>query len=327
MSHEANLSNPSGIQPFRFLPLLLGAIIATVGAAHAKPRAGSAEAELLLQEEAHDRVSMTLARKKEELEMYRQYQETAAEIQKARQVLATEKEKLAALDEEKLEVEDAVSALQLSFEDYRDQYRKSEREAAKGEILDLSETKGAGYEESKVLGISPLHLRVSRPTGAEGIPFKDLPESIQDRFQFSEEEAAAYQLRLAKTDAARAQQFAEWKAGAGKGGQDPLLSSANHGKRLEATMKLAAQKREESSRYESLSDQWRTTAARFWKGVSRARSASARKSRESTASKAESKADDFMDLSKSVRLQAIDLDGEVLKIRELIAKEAKEKKK
>jgi len=99
-----------------------------------------------------------------------------------------------------------LDGIQLDFEEYRDQYRVNERGLAVGETLDFSETKGDAFKSCKVSKITPLNVHVMRSTGPIGIPYKELPSEIQDRFQFGEEEAQIYQNKL---DASRQR----WRGG------------------------------------------------------------------------------------------------------------------
>ncbi len=108
-------------------------------------------------------------------------------------------------------LQDGIEAGQLTFEEYRDQYRTNERARGIGEVVDLSSTKGAGFELCEIKSISPLHLRISRSAGIMGIPYQELPKGIQDRFQFGEEEAANHQQVMNATLAQRNKQMAQWK--------------------------------------------------------------------------------------------------------------------
>jgi len=274
-----------------------------------KPKAGTIESELIIQGGILDSVAVRLARKKENLEVYRRYQEVAAEIAQATATLDSIKKEIAALEAKKIVAGDEFSLAQLMFEDYRDRYRESERQAAEGEILDLSETKGDSYQECKVLGISALHLRISRPTGAEGIPFKELPVSIQDRFQFSNEEAAEFAAKMAKSDVARALAYNQLR-----NEKRNLLSDASipkENERLAQLELLAKNTHDESARLRKESDEWREKAARYWKSIGAASSQSGRKSRESLASRAEAKADQYFELSRAARFEADRIDGEI----------------
>ncbi len=89
-----------------------------------------------------------------------------------------------------------LSEMQQKHELYRERYRRNERGLAIGEIIDLSETLGDDYKKSKIREISPLHLRVMKASGPIGIPYEQLPSSVQDRFQFSEQEATAFREKM-----------------------------------------------------------------------------------------------------------------------------------
>lgn len=302
--------------------LMVACAVSMIAPVQGKPRAGTPEHELAIQEGVLDGVSRRLERKKEELEVYRKYQEVASNVAKASSDLEALRAEIAELKERKIVAGDEVSAVQLAFEDYRDEYRKSERLAAEGEILDLSETKGAAYTECKVLGISPLHLRVSRPSGTEGIPFQDLPESIQDRFQFGAEEAARYAGQMAKTDAARAKAYSQWKSGVKKEAVQELKGGKLEDQLAQA-QQLAGKARQEQEQLRKVSDEWREKASRYWKSMSAARSDSSRKGRERLASKAEGKADEFFELSKAARMEASRLEGIIIELKRQISQEEK----
>ena len=97
-----------------------------------------------------------------------------------------------------------VKTASLNFINYRNQYRRSQRARAKGTTIDLSATKGAEYKDVRISRITPLELRVLLSSGPKGIPFHELPLNVQERFQFSEEEAMAYQNAVAKVRIAQA---------------------------------------------------------------------------------------------------------------------------
>lgn len=144
----------------------------------------------------------------EELEGFK----SAGQSLKSTQEELLEMKKAILLREEKVtDMEDTIEAAELSFEEYRDQYRQRERSLAKGEVIDLSETKGEGFEACKILGISPLYLRVMQKAGPIGIPYQELPEDVQDRFQFGEEEAEIYRQRMAAAESRKDQQIADYR--------------------------------------------------------------------------------------------------------------------
>lgn len=137
---------------------------------------------------------------------------SAAKSMEENQEALSKLEKIVALHQEKISgLQDTIEAEGVSFEEYRDQYRQRERSLAEGEVIDLSETKGEGFEACKILGISPLYLRVMRSAGPIGIPYQELPLSVQDRFQFGAEEAEVYQQKVNAMEAKRDEQIAAFR--------------------------------------------------------------------------------------------------------------------
>jgi hypothetical protein len=106
---------------------------------------------------------------------------------------------------------DEVELTVVEFDQYQANYRKMVRDAMVGTNIDLSSRKGDEYRDVRVLGIDPTAVKVYRPSGPESVPFKDLPESLVEKLQMDEEEAARYRNKLASNAAARAKQFQVWK--------------------------------------------------------------------------------------------------------------------
>lgn len=282
------------------------------------------ESQLESQTVALERVTERHQRKQVELEKFRGYAAIAKELEQVALKLEEAKKTLATLEERKTAAGDRISEVQLAFEDYRDQYRKAEREAAKGEVLDLSSTKGEGYSACEVLGVSPLHLRVRRPNGAEGIAFQELPKAIQDRFQFSDDEAGRYAAALAKSDAARAKAYREWKQA---GAQEALKEQQGGSleEQLERTQQLVSKTQKEGDQLKLKGNEWRERGLRFWKGIPAAKSEASRKSLERMASKADEKADEFYELFKAARFEVARLEAIVIELKARIAEEAQKK--
>ena len=64
---------------------------------------------------------------------------------------------------------------------------------------------------------------------------------------------------------------------------------------------------------------------RYWKGISAAKSDSGRRSKERMASRADEKADEFYELSKSARFEASRIEGLVIELkRQIFEKEKKD---
>lgn len=169
------------------------------------------ESQLERQAEISTRVTDELKRERARLEELEGFQAKAGLVETARSELTKEQETIKLAGENVAALQDDLEAGQLSFEEYRDAYRKNERENAIGEVVDLSSTKGVGFEKCEIKSISPLHLRISRSAGIMGIPYQELPREIQDRFQFGKEEAARHQQVMNANNAQRNKQLAAWK--------------------------------------------------------------------------------------------------------------------
>lgn len=154
------------------------------------------ESRIVDQERILEQVTGDLKTKKAQLEEFKKFQETVKVVESGKSELAIESGLVEKRKIEIVDVTDEIEAVQLSFEEYRDEYRVNERALAVGETLDLSETKGESFKKCKVRGISPLYLRVMQSAGPIGIPYQELPLAIQKRFQFGAEEAEAYQNQL-----------------------------------------------------------------------------------------------------------------------------------
>ena len=108
---------------------------------------------------------------------------------------------------EKLEEE--IAGLGAQFVEYRQRYRAHEREGAVGEVVDLSKTHGESYKEVEITRVNASAIGVMTKSGPKRIPFEELSRALQDRFQFSEEEAEEFlskqkERELARTSEARA---------------------------------------------------------------------------------------------------------------------------
>ena len=175
----------------------------------------SMEARLVDQEKIRGDMTRRLKQKKADLEgVYESAtaaKTLAVKFDEAAKKLAHERVTIAESQEVVVGLNEDLDVLQLDFEEHREKYRTTERAMAIGETLDLSSTKGADFKKCKVLGISPLHLRVMRSAGPIGIPYQDLPLKIQDRFQFGLEEATAYRTKLNASNANRDKRIAAWK--------------------------------------------------------------------------------------------------------------------
>lgn len=216
------------------------------------------ESQLERQAEISTRVTEDLKRQRVRLEEVEGFQAKAGLVEKAKLELAKEQEVVKASAERVVELQDDIEAGQLTFEEYRDQYRTNERENAIGEVVDLSSTKGEGFEKCEIKSISPLHLRISRSAGIMGIPYQELPREIQDRFQFGKEEAAQHQQLVNANNALRNKQIAAWKKK-----QGALKEEANRkalDKEIAQTEKEIIEQVNLAAKYDASATEWEAKA-------------------------------------------------------------------
>lgn len=185
------------------LVAILGVLGASIYAVENKPPID--KSTLSNNESRLERKRSTLGKRTDTLEKLNTYHAEAARIPADERILKMRQERVVELRKEHEEAQDQLLQARKQFFDYRNEYRKAEREGAKGEILDLSETLGPRYKECKVLSISPTRIRTSLSTGPKAIKVEKLPASIVDRFQFGEDEknpeAARVALNPAQTKA------------------------------------------------------------------------------------------------------------------------------
>lgn len=89
--------------------------------------------------------------------------------------------------------------------------RQAIREEAKGSYIDLSATHGKEFKAVQIMGIDPSGMRIHRLSGPVYITWKELPRSVQLKFQFSEKEEAAHLQAMTKAGEIRREDFAKWK--------------------------------------------------------------------------------------------------------------------
>lgn len=120
------------------------------------------------------------------------YQEGHVELKTLTKQLSELKDSHAALVAQSEARESKIGDLETDFADYRVRYRENEREGAVGEVVDLSSTHGDDYKEAKITRVNAAEIGVMVESGPKRIGFEELPPEMQDRFQFSKEEAEDY---------------------------------------------------------------------------------------------------------------------------------------
>jgi hypothetical protein len=244
---------------------------------------------------------------KEELELKKRrlteidgFREVAAVLKETDAAKEVELGVIAGLKEEISDLQEEVDSTQLDFEEYRQKYRDVERASAVGEVLDLSETKGEGFQKCKVLSITPLHLRVMLSAGPAGIPYNDLPKGIRDRFQFGQEEAEAFQTKMDAVRANLDQGIANWekkqKALKGEAAKKALID------RIAQTKKAMGGKLQLSDRLDRSAHEWRAKAVAYDQKANDAKARGNISSSAGLARKARNKADRYSRQADDARL-------------------------
>ena len=226
-------------------------------------------------------------------------------------------------ENQKLEEEFAVMSEELvtvgvKFEEYRNRYRNSERTMAKGEIIDLSETKGPAFKESKIIGISPLHLRVLLVSGPTGIPYQELPKNVQDRFQFDAEEAAAYTKVLSSRNAKTDQRIADFRKKESE--RKAVEAVEQKRKRANEILNLIQQQINLAAKLDRDSETWRITAARKTVQANNARANGKITADYALATQARAKSKRYKDQASKARAAVGNLRAELAQIKSALAK-------
>ena len=100
-----------------------------------------------------------------------------------------------ALKREVAEAESQIELTAANFEKYKDDYRAFVRGNATGQVLERLETSdGRVYKNVTIREVTAIGMQIRHADGFKRIPFEDLDQELQDRFQFDlkqKEEAVA----------------------------------------------------------------------------------------------------------------------------------------
>lgn len=76
-------------------------------------------------------------------------------------------------------------AITKEWEDYKNEYRSYARSKGVGESLDELATKsGSVYKRVEIRDVTAVGIQIRHEDGQKRIPFEELPDAMQDRFQF-----------------------------------------------------------------------------------------------------------------------------------------------
>lgn len=126
----------------------------------------------------------------------KEYEEIDSAIREAKQMLLERQDRLAKGKTEVAEAERDYTDIVSVMEDYQLRYRESMRLKAAGESLgDLKVRNGASYQEVFIQRVTDAGLEIRHLTGSARIAPEDLPEKLQERFQWDPEKTAEARAR------------------------------------------------------------------------------------------------------------------------------------
>ena len=103
--------------------------------------------------------------------------------------LETQRQRQAAMEKSRLEIREAITALEGDFSRYRATYRQKNWTAAVGESLGtLTIRGGRAFQQATITRVTDVGLEIRHEHGIARIQAPDLEPKMQDRFQWSDEE-------------------------------------------------------------------------------------------------------------------------------------------
>ncbi len=144
-------------------------------------------------------IEAVISQQKKEIEDLQQRVSSAEKVlTKGDALLATEKElatvkrgnqaresNLSTLKKDIASANEAITAIEKEFTDYKNQYRAFVRAKAKGRTVGHLEThKGEVFENVTIREVTPIGLQIRSDAGLVRIPYEELPDALQEEFQF-----------------------------------------------------------------------------------------------------------------------------------------------
>ncbi|MEP4078959.1 hypothetical protein [Haloferula sp.] len=124
-----------------------------------------------------------------QIEAVKTNKKTESELEQEKLRAGHTSERLAELQEAASQGREKITAFEVIWDEYKQAYRVSERAAAEGEQMDeLKTLSGKTYTKVKITDVDAVRMQIRHSAGITGIPFEELPLTIQDRFQFDAEE-------------------------------------------------------------------------------------------------------------------------------------------
>lgn len=191
--------------------LAVGSLLASSGCLEEGPGASGLADKLAEQEDILTRRRLELRQAEAQIKKLEGIRRDLDRIEDLRTGMAAIDEELRQIDEETAlrEAERDLTLRELARA--RAKARQDIREKSRGEMIDLSASKGPDYREVRIYQILPIGIKIQLPSGTETIPFEEVPEDLKEKFLMSREEAEAYRERLVTVARARARRAQEKK--------------------------------------------------------------------------------------------------------------------
>jgi hypothetical protein len=130
-----------------------------------------------------------LANLKAQIEKSEKFKTQALEIDSLNRQAKTQSAHISELESNREAGEAALNKAKQAFEDYKNAYRKASRESAKGEKIPVLKTiSGETYLDVVIRNVDEIGMDIRHSQGFKRIDYENLPENIQDRFQFDPEQ-------------------------------------------------------------------------------------------------------------------------------------------
>lgn len=149
------------------------------------------ESVIAQQQKDIDGMEQSIERMKKTLEVLPALRAGEKDLEMARREKLFATDKAAGIRTSIAAATEAIAAGTAEIEAYKDKYRAFSRTQAKGMILARLETRdGTVYENVTVKDVNAVGMQISHDGGGRRIAFEQLPEELQDRFQFDPEQKA-----------------------------------------------------------------------------------------------------------------------------------------
>ena len=157
----------------------------------AEMQGGGQTIESVIASQAEDitNIRLGISRCEEELRDLPKLEGTSKRLVKVNRENQSRSGVIASLEDGVVKANDSLSAKIEEFEAYKDVYRAFVRGEAKGMTMDRLETReGKVYENVTIREVTAIGVQIRFDGGLRRIPFEEMPEDMQDHFQFDKDQ-------------------------------------------------------------------------------------------------------------------------------------------